>query len=281
MPFPLTLIADDYGLSPGVSRGIREALAAGRLSGTGCMVNLPLWPEEAAALNALAGRAQIGLHLNLTAGSPLVAMPVLAPSGILPGIAALVKASRRGQLPQREIQSEIAAQLDAFTAHFRRMPDFLDGHQHVQILPGITGPLLAELHARQLGGKLWQRNSTDHPARILARRSHLLKATGIAWLGRHFARQARAAGFAVNDGFAGYSAFDPRGNYAQDFARYLIAPGKSHLIMCHPGYIDAELRAADPVTETRALELRFLLSKEFLEVLQRAGAMLATGNAGK
>lgn len=270
MPFRLTLIADDYAIAPGVSRGIREALAAGRLSGTGCMTNMPGWAREAAALRAFDGQAQIGLHLNLTTGKPLSAMPVLAPGGLLPPIARLM----RGRLPPEEIRGEIAAQLDAFARHFGRAPDFVDGHQHVQVLAGVAGPLLAELGARGLAGKIWLRNSADRLDRIFRRRVSLIKALGLAFLARHFAGQARAAGFVTNAGFSGFSDFNPEGDYEAEFARSLVSPGKSHLVMCHPGHDDAKLAAIDEVTLTREHELAFLLSDRFVEVLKAAGAEL-------
>ncbi|MBF0335117.1 MAG: ChbG/HpnK family deacetylase, partial [Alphaproteobacteria bacterium] len=38
---PFVLCADDYGLSPGVSRGILALIEMGRVSATGCMVTMP------------------------------------------------------------------------------------------------------------------------------------------------------------------------------------------------------------------------------------------------
>ena len=279
MAFGIVLCADDYAISPGVSLGIREALAAGRLSATGCMANLPFWPQEALALAALAPGADVGLHLNLTLGKPLSLMPQLAPTGRFPAISALISAARRKALPLDEVRAEVSAQLDAFDGHFGRAPDFLDGHQHVQILPGIAGIVLDELARRRLADRVWLRNSADQVARILARASCVPKALALAWLGRDFARLARARGFVTNDGFAGFSAFDSRRNFARDFARFLAAPGLRHLVMCHPGHADAELAALDPVTATREQELAFLLSPDFPALLAAKGARLMRGRA--
>ena len=85
-----------------------------------------------------------------------------------------------------------------------------------------------------------------------------------------FGERARASGFVTNEGFAGFSAFDPRRDYAADFARFLAAPGARHLIMCHPGRVDAELERLDPATYSREQELEFLLSDRFEDVLARA-----------
>lgn len=277
MAFGMVLCADDYALSPGVSRGIREALAAGRLTATSCMTNQPFWAGEAAALLALRADADIGLHFNLTLGKPLTAMPLLAASGDFPTIAALMTASRARTLPLAEIRAETSAQLDAFEAHCGHPPDFLDGHQHVHIVPGIAEIVLEELARRRLTHRLWLRKSVDRIIRILARRSAVPKALALAWLGRDFARAAQARGFACNDGFAGFSTFRPGQDYARQFARFLVAPGARHLVMCHPGHVDAQLRALDPVTVTREQELAFLLSPQFPAVLAAGNARLVRG----
>ncbi len=140
--------------------------------------------------------------------------------------------------------------------------------------PQIRQWLFDELEARGLRGKIWLRNSADRPSRILRRGLELKKALGIVWLAKGFAREAAARGFSTNEGFSGFSRFDPCRDYAHDFATYLCAPGRRHLIMCHPGYCDEELVLADPVTLTRERELSFLLSPAFSNMLERASAKL-------
>lgn len=273
--FSFGLCADDFALSAGVSRGILEALAARRLSATSVMTTRPSWPKGALELRAFSGRADLGLHLNLTLGAPLSKMPRFAASGHLPEITRVLKGARKAELPEAEIRQEIARQLDAFFDHFGGAPDFVDGHQHVQILPQIRDWLFDALAAKGLQGKIWVRDSADRPWRILRRGVELKKALAIAWLAKGFAKEARARGFDTNEGFAGFSSFDPCRDYAADFARYLRAPGRRHLIMCHPGYCDEELVSADPVTLTRERELSFLLSPAFAQLLHATSARLA------
>jgi predicted glycoside hydrolase/deacetylase ChbG (UPF0249 family) len=273
--FSFCLCADDYALSPGVSRGILEAIGAGRLSATGVMTTRPFWPKGAHELRRFKAKADIGLHLNLTLGSPLGDMPAFAASGRLPGIGHVLKAARRNELPEAEIGQEISRQLDGFCEHFDSAPAFVDGHQHVHVLPQIRATLFACLEEKGFLGKVWLRNSSDRPWCILRRGVELTKALGIAWLGRGFARQASARGYVTNEGFSGFSAFDPAHDYAAEFARYLRAPGRRHLIMCHPGYCDEELAAADPATLSRERELSFLLSPAFTAMLDRKHARLA------
>ena len=142
----------------------------------------------------------------------------------------------------------------------------------------VTAPLRAALRSGQVnhaylfsGPRGCGKTSS---ARILARFSQPKKALGLAWLSRGFAAEAAARGFACNEGFAGYSDFRADRDYGSDFARYLAAPGRRHLIMCHPGHVDDELARLDPVTASREAELAFLLSERFPRLLEETGARL-------
>ena len=163
------LCADDYALTPGVSRGILEMLAAGRLTAVSVMVTEPGWPAAAGELRPFLSSADIGLHFNLTLGSPLGAMPGFGASSNFPALALLVRSALLGRLPVTEIGAEIARQIDAFTQHFGRLPDYVDGHQHVHALPGIRDALLRTLREQGLAGRLWLRDPSDRWDAILAR----------------------------------------------------------------------------------------------------------------
>ena len=264
-PSTFALCADDYAMAPGVSRGIREAIEAGRLSATSALTTSASWPREALALGRLGEKADIGLHLNLTLGRPLGRMPGLAPDGALPSIGTMIAAVRRGDLPRDEVRGEIERQLDAFADAFGRPPDHVDGHQHVQVLAPVRDILLEVLAHR--GWAPWLRNSGDSPWRVLRRRETVVKAIGVSVLAGSFERAAQGRGFSTNEGFAGFSVFDEASSYAGSFARYLAAPGPAHLVMTHPGYVDEELRGIDPVVMTRERELAFLLSTDFVDLL--------------
>ena len=70
-PRRIWLCADDYGLSEGVNRAIRDLIGRGRLNATSAMVVGPaIGRDEVAALQSVAGnspRCAIGLHATLTA----------------------------------------------------------------------------------------------------------------------------------------------------------------------------------------------------------------------
>jgi hypothetical protein len=70
-PRRIWLCADDYGISPGVNRAIRDLIERGRLNATSVMVVGPaIGRDEVNALQAAAAsnpRCAIGLHVTLTA----------------------------------------------------------------------------------------------------------------------------------------------------------------------------------------------------------------------
>lgn len=271
----IALCADDYGLSYGVSVGILKALSAGRLTATSAMVTGPRWPAMGRELARSDADADLGLHLNLTLGHPLGRMASFAPKGDFPAVGVVIRRSVLGQLPEDDIRAEIDRQLDRFEAVMGRPPDHVDGHQHVHMLKGVREPLLAALIARGLAGRVWLRNAGDAPHRITLRRAQTRKALTVRALGIGFSRMAKAQDFRLNDGFAGFSSFRPDRDYARAFESYLRAPGRRHLVMCHPGYVDEDLKAQDPVTTTREQELAFLLSPRLPEMLERRHMRLA------
>ncbi|NNM72674.1 ChbG/HpnK family deacetylase [Enterovirga sp. DB1703] len=262
----IVLCADDYAMNEGVSRGILALAQMGRISATSAMTNAPGWPELAKRLDPLAGRIGTGLHLTLTWGGPLGAMPQLAPGGRLPGLRAVVEGSLSGRLPLGEVADEIGRQLDAFRQATGREPDFVDGHQHVHALPGIRQAVLGVLAARGLAGRLWLRDPADRPSAIIRRRVAAPKALLVAALSRGFGAQAGMAGFRTNRGFSGFSPFDPARDLHRDFAACLVAAGPAHLVMCHPGEIGAA-EGLDEVVEARRRELDYLRSPAFGRLL--------------
>ena len=256
------LCADDFAMTEGVSLSILELLAAGRLSATGAMTNRPHWRRLAGDLAAFADRADLGVHLNLTCAEPLGTMPALAPGGELPRLGAVARAAALSSAARWDIASEIERQLDAFEDALGRPPDFVDGHQHVHVLPGVRGALIKALARRYETGSVYLRDPSDTPPAILRRGVAAQKALVIAGLAAGLARQATGRGIPVNRGFSGVSPFDPRRSFAQDLARFLVATGPQHLVMCHPGFVDAELGRLDRVTATRPLEHEALMRFE-------------------
>ncbi len=270
----LVVCADDYALTPGVSRAIRELIGDGRISATSVMTVCPYWHEEAPALKAVCANADIGLHLTLTDHMPLGAMPELAPERRFPTIDWMLRESVRGRLPVLEIEQEIERQLDRFVEVWQRPPAHVDGHHHVHQLPGVRGALLRVL-GRQRYGKPYLRSCREPVMRILARRVAPSKALLISALGLSFSSTAREWGLATNQGFSGVYDFDVGGQSVEAlFARFVSNLGPRPLAMCHPGYSDAILEGLDRMTTQREVERAFLAGPAWPRVLEAAGVFV-------
>ncbi len=253
------LCADDYAMTDGVSDGIEELIAAGRLSATSALVTTRHWPSHARRLVRWRDRIAIGLHFNLTLGEPRGPMPRLAPSGTLPSLQTLLRSALVGRLDEAEIAAELIRQLDAFENELGHPPDIVDGHQHVHALPQVRRAVVSVLARRYPGARPMLRDPADKPVAIAARGAAVGKALGLSALSTGFGARARALGFRTNRGFSGVSPFDERVPYARELERFLVRPGPLHLVMCHPGYPDDELARIDSLVARRRAELETLL----------------------
>lgn len=266
------LIADDYGLSPGVSRGILELLNVGRLSGTGCMTLFPEWADEAKALQSAPPNAAIGLHLTLTDQMACSGVSALAPQGKLPSLGRLALSTRIDRRVAKAAIDELDAQYARFVEEMGRAPDFVDGHQHVHFLP-VVRRWLAGLADRAAPFPVpFVRGA---PAPRYAPRPVMAKATVVRGIARGFDRFAAGKGLHVVGPLAGFYEWHDPTAFAAAMTRAAGTLPDNALFMCHPGHVDAVLKARDPLQAPRVLELEFLGSEEFPAVLQENGVALA------
>lgn len=275
---PITLIADDYGMAPGVSDAIRSLLTEGRLSGTSCMTVGEFWADAAGPLRStaeqLGPRVEIGLHLCLTAPfRPLTAeLRQAAGWDRFPGLGALLRQGLAGRVPPAALAAEITAQYAAFVDAFGREPDFIDGHQHVHLFPGVSAPLAATLDG--MGARpRWIRRCGDGIGRIL-RRPFAPKALVLQALSARSDRTFARLPARRNRGFSGIYDFGDA-DYAGLFDRWLATAPADAVMMCHPGFVDAPLAALDPVTTAREAEYQYFSGPAISQALARHGRRLA------
>lgn len=263
----IVVCADDYAFTPGVSRAIRELIAARRISATSVMTGSEFWPDEAAALKAVAGDADIGLHVTLTDQKPIGTMPIFAPDGRFPPLATVFRSGLLRRLPLDEIEAEIERQVEAFVAHFGAPPAHIDGHHHMHQLPGVRD-IVVRIAKRVGAGRTWVRSCSEPRSAILRRGVGITKAMIIGALGPAVERRARTAGVPVNSGFAGAYDFTTETRATADlFRRFTSHLTVNGLVMCHPGYADATLAARDPMTTAREAEHAYFMSDAWLALL--------------
>ena len=269
------LCADDYGMSPGVDRAIRQLAARGRLNATSVMVVAPAFerPEalQLAILNGSKKRVAIGLHLTLTAPyRPLTQnFAPLAPDGTFFPVGQTLAKSFLRKFRRKLLIEEIEAQLAAFGAAFGHPPDFIDGHQHVQIFPQIGEALLAVMKQVVPGAWVRQCGRVTPRARFTDRKGLLLDL-----LSRRFRARAQKHGVKFNPAFAGTYDFPPQASVADLFPSFLDGLPDGGLVMCHPGFVDEELKRLDPLTDLREKEYAYLVSEAFTDLLAARGVVL-------
>jgi predicted glycoside hydrolase/deacetylase ChbG (UPF0249 family) len=269
------LCADDYGISPSVNAAIRDLAVRGRLNATSVMVVAPSFHRGEAlalqALNAKAQRVAIGLHVTLTAPfRPLSeSFRPLRDGAFLPLGTLLLRAGLRS-LERDALDGEITRQVRVFTEHFGRPPDFIDGHQHVQLFPQIRDALLTV--ARREAPAAWVRQC----GRPLPTRRALDDRKGLLLdvLSRGFRRRAAALGVRTNPAFAGTYTFRDQADFAATFPHFLDGLPDGSVVMCHPGFVDQELQKLDQLTTLREQEYAFMVQDTFPGLLARHGVAL-------
>lgn len=233
---PFTLCADDYALSAEVDAGILQLLRQQRLGAVSCLVTAPRWPESAPALAAFAGRVDLGLHLDFTegfAGRPGWSLPVFI-------LLAWLRC-----LPVATLEREIARQLAGFEQATGRLPDYIDGHQHVHQLPQVGEALLRQVGEHWRGRKPWLRLS--RPRRWRGAKAALIGALGaerLRW-------QLREAGILCNPDFAGVYSLSPTADYRRLMQAWLAGLAPGGLIMCHPAMVALDGPASCPPAGAR------------------------------
>lgn len=265
------LCADDYAISESVSSGILDLIDLGRVTATSCLVTSKHWPAHAKALRSRAGQADIGLHLNLIDDKLLH-----QDSGYRPALSSypqhkiLMLRSVAGLLDTGRIVQEIERQLDRFMVSWGVPPDFIDGHLHVHLLPGVRDALL-EVYSRRLAGTGCYIRNID---RLLGARHGWPKTAVILGLGGLQLRsRLEAAEIPHNLRFGGIYGFSTRADYPRLMRAWLAVLGPSSLLMCHPGRDDAD--DLDPIGLCRRREYDYLRSDEFQADYKSAGALPA------
>ncbi len=261
----LIVNADDFGLTPGVSRGIVTAHKDGIVSSTTLMVNMPAAPEAVAMAREHPG-LHLGLHLVVTAGRPVL------PPGQVPSLVDAEGHFRKGFRALRltaklaEVALEWEAQLDRFEELVGRLPTHLDSHHDAHLAPGLTE--IAVALAKRRGVKAMR---AVFP-RDLPWQTSLLRLDPTDLI---YARYAgRAARVIEDSGLAHPRRTVGLVRLREELSVAAVAgwlrslrPGSAELIT-HPGFVDDELRAISSLTDKRERELRIMTDAHLREVLE-------------
>jgi predicted glycoside hydrolase/deacetylase ChbG (UPF0249 family) len=146
----LIINADDYGRSPGVSRGILQAHREGIVTSTTVMINQAK-VEAQLAEALLCPELGIGLHLAFSAWRPILPQETI-PSLVDQDGFFLNQHDlwvRAEEISPAHLHAELTAQLERFAAWAGRLPDHLDCHHFVHLYPPffqVYADLAAKYH---------------------------------------------------------------------------------------------------------------------------------------
>jgi chitin disaccharide deacetylase len=281
----LIVNADDLGWTDGVNRGIADAHRKGLVTSASLMANGRAFDSalEVARTNPELG---VGVHLNLSDGPPS-ADPKQVP-GLLNSAgnlenspeSLLLRIASRG-LEIEEVEREWDAQIHKIrTAGVA--PTHLDGHKHVQMLPGLFE--IALRLAKKHGIRAIRVSHEESKLRTVLssggdqKTSVVLKqgvqARGLKLLARDAREMADHAGLATTDFFCGIA---QTGVLTREGVEQLLQnlPEGTTELMCHPGYVDDDLRrSATRLQESRKTELDILTDAHIRKIVATQGIRL-------
>src|SRR2546427_11915950 len=156
----MIVCADDYGWSDDYNRAGGELSAARRVSTVSCMAGLPhCAPDNLKPLLEHADHIDVGLHFTVTArfldGDRFErSVPVR-----LVNFFSALKSCMLRTITPAQAREEIAAQYQRFAERTGRLPDFIDGHLHVQQLPVLADAMIQFVETIPVGNRPYVRNS--------------------------------------------------------------------------------------------------------------------------
>lgn len=222
------VVADDFGISEGISRGILHAHEHGIVTAASVMAN-GRWTARAAEAAGAHPALALGAHLVFTGEDPLVLsraeIPTLLDRRGLPPATwrHLVAGVLARRIDPEDLRREGRAQLSRLRHDLGLRLTHLNTHQHVHLLPQIAAVVVPLAGEAGIGYVRSPSSATASPrARVIRR-----------WRGRLVGR-LRDAGLATSQEFGG---LDEAGRMtAAGLCRLVASAAPSVEITVHPGW---------------------------------------------
>ena len=274
---PIVLCADDFGISPSVSRAIVKLASAGRLSATSCMVTYPNSAEDIGAHDLTS--TDVGLHFTMTQAPPVSSAAKNFFGERFPNSKEIFSLGLSRRLPYQVVVEELKAQYKLLRDSLGRPPDFLDGHHHIHQFP-VVADVVAKFTTDHIknSGPVYLRSTKESVPKILRRGVAATKALALSGLAGRLHRTAKANSIPVCSGFAGARDVTAESGFRNAFVRMLRAQTENTIVMCHPGTVDGLLAERDTMLKAREDELDYLSSSHLQEDLVRSDVRLSRFN---
>ncbi len=167
------------------------------------------------------------------------------------------------------IKKEFIAQIKAFEKALGKKPDYIDGHHHVHQLPIIKKAVVNESIKLYNNQNFYIRNTLISKRELLYKDS-FFKKIPMFLSGLYFYNYCLKRKINTNKGFSGAYNYNSKSIfYKRAFIKFLKHSKNQSIIMCHPGFVDSRLKKIDSLTEQRKSEYDFLISDDFLDIINK------------
>ena len=258
----LIINSDDYGRTPEISRGIREAHLHGVVTSTTCMMNIPTTAQDVVLALEETPNLGMGAHLVLTMGRPISA-PEAVPSlvdenGNFFKYAPLIE--HLLNLNIDEVKKEWRAQIEAFIQAAGRKPTHLDSHHHSSYFSPALFRGMLEL-AKEYDCAI-RFPFTEVPSELEE------TAKQVPGLIQEF-HPRRSDVFFAN--------FYDKTATEEQLLNIIDSLGEgTSEIMCHPGYVDAAFAKESVYNLQREKELKIITDPSVKQAIESQGIHLIT-----
>ncbi|HEY2548721.1 MAG TPA: ChbG/HpnK family deacetylase [Candidatus Acidoferrum sp.] len=281
----LIVNADDLGWTEGVNRGIAESHRNGIVTSASLLANGAAFASGVEIARSTPGLG-VGVHLNLSDGEPVadreLVTTLLNDRGELQGRpeSLLLRRARRTLLLD-EVEQEWDAQIQK-VRNSGIEPTHLDGHRHVQMLPGLFEIVLRLAKRHGIAAVRVSHEESSLRAALSAGAKQKgtvvmrqgVQARGLKLLAPDAREQAERAGIATSDFFCGIA---QTGELTREGVLRLleILPEGTTELMCHPGYADADLaKSATRLQASRQAEVEILTDTKIRNLVASQGIRL-------
>ena len=268
-PTRLIVNADDFGYFDCVSRGILKSIDSGSVTATGIMANGPNIRNNIRSLQMTDARVDVGVHLNLSLGSPLT--PDMRHClrkwrGRFPGKFTVVAALLSKKIRLEAVKVEWSAQIER-CIELGVKPLFLNSHEHLHMLPMLNSMV------RELATTFripFVRHVTSEPLSVSLPHGGVRKLV-LAILS--------LANPPSDEGAPQLLGVGASGRLTHSYLRRRfdsLRNGQAYELMCHPGYYDpSEIKERRLVAYHHwGSELRLLTSPTFQALCADRGIRL-------
>lgn len=258
----LIINSDDYGRTPDISRGIREAHLRGVVTSTTCMMNIPTTVDDIALALEETPDLGLGVHLVLTMGRPISAPDSVASlvdeNGNFYKYTPLLE--HLASLNLDEVKREWRAQIERFIQATGKNPTHLDSHHHSSYFSTALFRGMLEL-AKEYDCAI------RYPFTQVSRE--------IEETAKHATALMQEFDLSWPDVFI-VDFYDEEATPEQLLSILdHVGEGTSE-IMCHPGYVDDAFAKESVYNFQRQRELKILTDPAIKEAIRSQGIQLIT-----